>query len=216
MFTVNRAVVCPGIYQFALVRLLGLCLLAATPLLVSTAQADDAHGESEAALTLKSRELVTTFAARLKTALQGAMQSGGPVAAIDICKDIAPAIASELSRQSGASVSRTSLRVRNPANSAENWQRQVLADFERKAAAGDKVLEYARALPGPEAVRFRYMKGIPTAGLCLACHGKKLAPQVQRQLAAEYPYDRAVGYAVGDVRGAFSIVWPAEAPQLSP
>jgi hypothetical protein len=38
---------------------------------------------------------------------------------------------------------------------------------------------------------------------CLDCHGPAatLRPKVKDALAARYPADRAVGYAVGDFRG---------------
>ena len=56
---------------------------------------------------------------------------------------------------------------------------------------------------------FRYMKAIPTASMCLKCHGAELAPEVSGALAELYPDDEAVGYSSGELRGAFSVVWPA-------
>jgi hypothetical protein len=42
---------------------------------------------------------------------------------------------------------------------------------------------------------------------CLVCHGEAEAqPAALREaLASAYPHDRATGYAVGDLRGAFSL-----------
>ena len=39
---------------------------------------------------------------------------------------------------------------------------------------------------------------------CLTCHGDpaSFTPDLQEQLASRYPKDRAVGYHVGDLRGA--------------
>ena len=45
-----------------------------------------------------------------------------PAAAIDVCRSQAPEIASRLSRQSGANVSRVSSRFRNPQNVPAPWQ----------------------------------------------------------------------------------------------
>jgi hypothetical protein len=40
---------------------------------------------------------------------------------------------------------------------------------------------------------------------CLACHGEKLDAKVQGAIHALYPEDRAVGFRVGEVRGAFTL-----------
>ena len=57
----------------------------------------------------------------------------------------------------------------------------------------------------------RYMKAIPTGPVCLTCHGEEIAPEVEESLRTAYPHDRALGYGLGDIRGAFSITWPAPA-----
>lgn len=152
-----------------------------------------------------SREIVKEFAGRLQAALQSAVSSGGPANAIGVCKDVAPAIASELSRERGAAVSRTSLRLRNPANLPRDWQFDVLRKFDDRKAT-DTAPEFYESRPDGQ---FRYMKAIPTGGLCLACHGSEIPAEVGELLDEHYPHDRARGYAAGDIRGAFSIVWPA-------
>lgn len=155
----------------------------------------------------ESREIVQDFAGRLQAALQSAMASEGPVNAIGVCKDIAPAIASELSRERGAAVSRTSLRLRNPANLPRDWQFEVLAEFAEHAATdAASAPEFFESRPDGQ---FRYMKAIATGGLCLACHGSAIPDDVRDLLDEHYPHDRARGYAAGEIRGAFSVVWPA-------
>lgn len=49
------------------------------------------------------------------------------------------------------------------------------------------------------------MKAIPTAGLCLQCHGTAINPEVSAKLNELYPHDKAVGYREGDIRGAFLV-----------
>lgn len=56
----------------------------------------------------------------------------------------------------------------------------------------------------------RYMRAIVLQPLCATCHGATLAPPVAEAVAARYPDDRAVGFEVGELRGAFLIDWPAE------
>ncbi len=153
----------------------------------------------------ESRAIVKEFAGLLQATLQSAMSKGGPANAIGVCKDVAPAIASELSRERGAAVSRTSLRLRNPANLPRDWQSEVLREFDDRNAT-DTVPEFYESRPDGQ---FRYMKAISTGGLCLACHGSEIPAEVVELLNENYPHDRARGYAAGDIRGAFSIVWPA-------
>ena len=160
-----------------------------------------ALGDDEDALLLKSREVTATFATEMQTALQTAMATGGPVGAIDACKVTAPAIAARLSEETGADVGRTSLRVRNPANEAENWESAVLAAFEAPGASSE---HFERT--GNNGAR--YMKAIPTGAICLNCHGTVIPPDIASKLDEAYPDDEARGYYLGDIRGAFTITWP--------
>jgi len=159
-----------------------------------------AANADEDALLIESRSVVSSFAAEMQTALQQAMAAGGPVAAIAVCKEVAPGIAERMSAESGATVGRTSLKLRNPANAPLDWQRDVLEAFEDGNSD-----EYFERIGNNGA---RYMKPIATGALCLNCHGTVLAPDVRQQLDEAYPDDQARGYYLDDVRGAFSVVWP--------
>jgi len=53
---------------------------------------------------LESRSITKFLGSRLQADLKEAISTGGPVAAINVCKDAAPHIAAELSRMSGAKV----------------------------------------------------------------------------------------------------------------
>lgn len=162
------------------------------------------------ALQEQSRDLTGRFAAALKTELQAALEDGGPAGAIDVCRDRAPRIAGELARESGARIGRTSLKFRNPQNAPAAWQRPVLEQFD--ALEPDQVKsrgEWFEFRPADN-IKARYMKAIPTQPLCTSCHGSPEGP-VKRRLQQSYPHDRATGYEVGEVRGAFYIEWPEPA-----
>lgn len=156
------------------------------------------------------REIIRTFAERLQGELQQAMADGGPVAAIAICKERAPAIARQLSTD-GWQVKRTSLKPRNPLNSPDPFERDVLRDFENKKQQGwavenlgyYKLRQFNRG--EHEINEFRYMKAIAVKPVCLSCHGENIDPAVLKKLDSLYPEDQARGYAVGDIRGAFSL-----------
>jgi hypothetical protein len=53
----------------------------------------------------------------------------------------------------------------------------------------------------------RFLRPIRVAQPCLACHGTPAtySPAVRGLLRERYPQDQAVGYQVGDLRGAISV-----------
>ena len=154
-----------------------------------------------------SRTITAEFGSRLQSELLSAMGEGGPGAAIAVCRELAPQIASELSRASGAKVQRTSLKFRNAANAPEPWQSDVLQEFDRDAAQASQP-DGLESLTVAGDGGLRYMKAIPTGELCLACHGSTVSAEIEAALDEHYPHDLARGYALGDVRGAFSVMWP--------
>lgn len=154
----------------------------------------------------EARALVKQFGGTLKGELQAAMKSGGPTAAIEVCNTRAPAIANDLSTD-GWEVARTSLKPRNGDNAPESWEMEVLERFEAQKAEGQPIqtLEYSAVVDTESGTEFRYMKAIPTQGVCLACHGTDISAPVKAKLDALYPQDKARGYSQGDIRGAFSL-----------
>jgi hypothetical protein len=175
-----------------------------TGALGSAAKPVDLEGLAEAA-----RQTVQLFKDRLKGQLSAAIKSDGAANAISLCQTIAPDLSTELTDSSGFEVLRTSLKLRNPENAPGAWELEVLKSFQERAAAGtdpDKLESYGEVVT-PEGDRlFRYMRGIPTAELCLNCHGSEIRPDVKAELVRYYPDDKATGYKLGELRGAFSLV----------
>ena len=159
-----------------------------------------------------SREAIKSFAGSLQKQLKSAMTDGGPTAAIEVCNIAAPEIAQTASVTHGWSVGRTSLKLRNPDNAPDAWELAVLRDFEDRKAAGEAPgsIDHAEIVVGDGQRTFRYMKAIGTQPVCIVCHGTSIAPEVTAKLDALYPEDRARGFSVGDIRGAFSIAQPVE------
>jgi len=158
----------------------------------------------------EARGLATDFMGQLKGALQRALEDEGAPGALGICREQAPSIAGELSERRGWAVGRTALRVRNPRNAPDIRERAVLLDFGRRHAAGEPFadMEHA-AIHRTGGQRYlHYMKAIPIGGLCVTCHGtaEQIAPAVQSAIDGLYPTDAATGFAVGDLRGAFTFV----------
>jgi hypothetical protein len=175
--------------------------LAATSLHVASSTTEDAEQASE---------IVKEFVTTLQGALQDAMKEGGPVHAVAVCKEQAPTIAADLSEETGWDVGRTSLKIRNPANAADEWEENVLEQFESRKAQGEspKGMTYAAVVESEDGKVYRFMQAIPTQEVCLACHGKDVAPPIAEAIDNAYPEDQARGFSLGDIRGAFTLSKP--------
>jgi len=167
---------------------------------------DDAEIEK---LVAAARLTVRRVKERLKGELVAAIRSDGAANAVALCQTVAPDLATEFTDSSGFEVLRTSLKLRNPENAPGDWERRVLSEFQEKAAAGadPNTLERFDQIVTPEGDRmFRYMSGIATGEVCLNCHGSDIKPDVKAELVRYYPDDKATGYKLGELRGAFSLV----------
>ena len=153
----------------------------------------------------------------LSAKLQAALGAGGPIAAIAVCKLEAPAIAARLSVD-GWQVRRVGTRVRNPASGrGDAWEQAGLEQFAQRLRAGEPAESLTvAALVGDAggATRLRWMRPIMTGALCVTCHGptESQSPELKAALRRDYPQDAAVGYAPGELRGAFSVSRAYPAP----
>ena len=180
--------------------------LIACSLFIGTAYADN-HLKDRAQ---KSKGAIKEFMGQLQGELKAGMKAGGPVNAISVCQDKAPSIAKNLSDKYGWTIARTSLKIRNPANAPDTWETKILNDFEARKAKGEaaKPMAHFEVVETDGKKAFRFMKAIPTGGVCLKCHGANIAPAIKAKLQKAYPDDKATGYKLGDVRGAFTITQP--------
>jgi hypothetical protein len=200
----NGSMVCCALLLFNLAS----CEKSAREPIIADAPAPAVSEQESAAEIQRARTAIGTFAAALKSELVSAMQQGGPLNAIEVCNTRAVAIREQVSGDQGLLLSRVSLRNRNPDNSPLGWQQPVLESFNqnREAGANPDELDWSEIVVIDGRRQFRYMKAIPTGGLCLQCHGQNLAPDVSEVLSALYPEDKATGYSEGEIRGAFVVV----------
>jgi hypothetical protein len=188
----------------SLFTLLASC--AAAALLAGCASAP----EAEASWVVQARGVAGAVPPKLLSVLQDEIARSGPEGAIGACNEKAPAMARAASEQSGWAIRRVSLRNRNPKAVPDAWERAVLEDFDRRAAAHEPVggLERSELVKEADGRSVqRYMRALPTIELCTQCHGQtaQMKPAVLARLQAMYPNDRAVGYAPGDIRGAITL-----------
>lgn len=162
---------------------------------------------------LAAKRLIDQTRAELTKELERA----GPARAVMVCKFSVPELSSSISRQTGMKVTRVSLRPRNRAlGEADLWEQKSLLDFERRFSKGEnpESMEVAEIVDEPTGKAFRYLKALTIGKPCLACHGpaNELSEGVKIQLANEYPFDRAVDYQLGQIRGAVSVKKSLQSP----
>lgn len=155
----------------------------------------------------QSRNASKQLGSQLKGELKAGLKSQGPVESITICNIEADKIAGNVSKSTNLEVGRTSLKIRNSSNSPDAWEKEKLIYLEQQMQSGIdvKTLEVYEVIKENNQKWFRYMKAIPTLEVCLVCHGESIASPIKHRLEALYPNDKATGYKIGGLRGAFTV-----------
>jgi len=184
-----------AVYAAVFVALVAACNQ--TPAVQAPSADDLARAEASASAAADQ------LSERLRNELVSAMQNGGPVAAVSVCRDRAPIIASEIEAQTGVDIERTALRVRNPDNAPTAWETDTLEGFVSRRLEGTAWADMtARRVDGANLL---WMRPIPMGAMCSSCHGStEIAPETHAAIASEYPTDAATGFAEGELRGAFT------------
>ncbi len=193
-------------------KLFNLMTMAVLSCVAVASAADELAARREAA-----RGAATELLGQLGGALKKEMATGGPEAAISVCRDLAPQISGAVSRDTGWRMTRVGTRVRNPLlGMPDVWELNMLAAFEKRASGG----EAYEGMVADEVVEeggqryYRFMQAIAVKPVCLVCHGSEqtVPAAVRSKLASDYPMDRATGYRQGELRGAVSIKQPMDIP----
>lgn len=182
--------------------------LALLPALTVSSLVLAADTPTPAELKAEAKTVIQTLAKNLMGELKTTAQKEGLPAAIEVCNTKALPMTDDVSGMKGWQISRTSLKLRNPQNAPDAWERKVLEQFASQEAQGAdlKTLAYSEVITDSTGQKkLRLMKAIPVAEQCLACHGSELKPAVSQKLQALYPHDNAKGFKAGDLRGAFSL-----------
>jgi len=191
-----------------------LCLtFASFPVMADTVQESSipkSESDQKAAYASQIRDKIKEFAGELMQELQSALAKGGPAEAISVCSAKAPEIANRISRQTGWMVRRVSLKTSNPLNRPDEYEIKILRQLESGVPTGEQKDEVYDIVNMEGRKEFRYLKVIRISAPCLKCHGPadQISPEVKEKLKTHYPYDKAIGYQSGDIRGAFSVRMP--------
>ncbi len=177
-------------------------------LLAGAAQAEDLE-----ALKIDTRRNALPVLPKVVGMMQETVAAKGPVEAIPVCKEKAPQLLKEQAAKTGWDMRRVSLRTRNPERGTPDvWEARQLADFNIRAANGEKVetLETGEIVTDNGKQVYRYIRAIPVSEVCLTCHGPadKVDGSLRSQLAKSYPHDTAFGYERGQIRGALTVKRP--------
>ncbi|MCF8238941.1 MAG: DUF3365 domain-containing protein [Saprospiraceae bacterium] len=141
----------------------------------------------------------------LSTKLKGVMEKQGIGEAIQYCSLSAQSLTDTLSRMYGCTIRRATLQTRNPVNQANDYEAAILADWAADLKAGKELTAVVQELT-PDTVM--YYAPIRMQPLCLNCHGTvgtEITAANYGLIQQRYPEDQATGYAVGDLRGMWSI-----------
>jgi hypothetical protein len=155
-----------------------------------------------AAALARARAATDALSSTLVRRLEAEVAAGGTLAALGVCAEVAQRITAEQAT-AGLEVRRVTLRARNPVDRPREEERVVLERLATAHQAGEMPTETWAVEDGA----LRYFRPIVVRELCLRCHGDPAAfePGVEERLAALYPEDAAVGYRVGDLRGAVAV-----------
>lgn len=175
-------------------------------ILFALAASNSADAQNLKTYELEAEQTLQRLRQVMMLEMQTAMQAGVEQA-IGVCRHLAPEIEEQIEKETGWKIRRIGLRVRNPENEPDTLERSMMMSFELRAMAGQgpELLRSARLLDRDGTQTVHFMQAIPTFDTCLACHGKQIAPEVTTAINELYPQDQAIGYEVGDIRGAFSL-----------
>ena len=184
-----------------------LALVLTAALLAACGGAKEVTPEARQAATEKAAAAAKRLGGTLLTELTTALDAGPPANAVHLCGDIAQRVSDEVSAEQGFAVGRTALRVRNPANAPDEWERAVLVEWTN---APDESSPRAEVVDTPDGPALRWMAPIRLVGMCTKCHGNdtEIATATRAAIQDRYPDDQATDFAVGDLRGAFTVTVP--------
>lgn len=172
----------------------------------STGSEKNATSESHRLDPDKMPGAVATAQEALIGALQKGLSQGRPAQAVTYCNERALPVTDSLSQALDLTIRRTALRWRNPANRPDSALTDILTQWESEIQNG--VVPQPRFAQAPNGHE-RYVAPIILKPLCLNCHGNPESGEVTPETLAEirrlYPEDHAIGFKVGDLRGAWVI-----------
>ena len=162
-------------------------------LLLATVITTGAFAQSATNPAEDGPKIIAEAFGRLSAALAEAIAQGGPASALSVCSEKAPQIAAEVGKAHGVTLRRATTKPRNPKNAADDAETAVLAAF-------------ADAMAKKEAPKPQTITNADGSTSFLA----PIAPETLAAIQKLYPEDKATGFKLSDLRGLWSITFPAK------
>ncbi len=135
-------------------------------LITAALVAGAAHAQDLDALKADTRKNALPVLPKVVGMMQETVAAKGPVEAIPVCKEKAPELLREQAAKTGWEMRRVSLKTRNPERGTPDvWEARQLADFNIRAANGEKIetLETGEVVTENGKQVYRYIRAIPVA-----------------------------------------------------
>lgn len=157
-----------------------------------------------AAIIQQGQEYVNKVQSTLASNLLKAIERSGTDGAVNFCSTRAIALTDSAASELGIYIKRVTDRPRNQDNLADPDESAYLLRAKATLAAG-KSIQPAFVKEGDS---WRGYYPIITNPLCMNCHGavdKDIDPATLEVIREQYPQDKATGYTVPEVRGAWVV-----------
>jgi hypothetical protein len=149
----------------------------------------------------KGNEITNQAQSVLLANVAQAMQTGGPVYAVEFCNLKASSITDSLNLANNCEISRVSAKNRHPENNLKTEADKNLWAIFEAGMVNDTLIQEDKNLV--------YYKPIKTAmPACMKCHGTlgfDIDVATTEKLQSLYPNDLATGYQLNDFRGLWKI-----------
>jgi hypothetical protein len=155
--------------------------------------------------TAKGKEIAQATFNELSSQLTAKINSGGPSEAIPFCNLEANSLTEQMAEKFNVSIRRTSNQLRSCSNEPSNREAAIISDYEQLLNAGKPI---APIIEIDKNNKKHFYAPIKVQSNCLVCHGKineTLSVSTDSIIKLFYPFDKAIGYSEGDLRGIWSI-----------
>ncbi len=158
-------------------------------------------------ITMVGKIVAKKLLSNLQAELLKEIRSSDPVNALAVCNLKAMPLTEEIvsTQDNIISIKRTSNNYRNPLNKPDSLEQIALKYF--KQHWNEKRDTHVQKIQGKDGSYYKFYKALEVKGLCVTCHGSEenMSNKIKQKIADLYPSDKAVGYNVGDFRGAVTI-----------
>jgi hypothetical protein len=155
----------------------------------------------------RARGTADSYGNQLVSTLFRELEDGDPANAIHVCAVAAQEMAADFSSD-GLKIRRVSRRFRNVADEPDAYEYDRLDELQALHDRNELPIESIQVVREGGKKSLRYMKPIVTKQPCMMCHGQvsEIDDAVLDEIHSNYPGDQAIGYKVGDLRGAFTVI----------